>query len=132
MMKLIGQLLTNAVIVKNSGPLLLIDRVECIFCSSEWIVLGVQSSSPALLVSPSIEWFTFLFARQHLAKWPILPHFAHFFLLAGHSCCRDKFGAPQRLQSTFLNFAGFSGCSFVSVVFRLFRYRIFFSSSVSG
>ena len=44
-MNLIGRLLTNAVIVKNSGPLLLIDRVECIFCFTEWIVFGVQSSS---------------------------------------------------------------------------------------
>ena len=59
MMNLIGQLLTNAVIVKNYGPLLLIDRDECIFCSTEWIVFGVQSSSPVLLVSPSIKWSNF-------------------------------------------------------------------------
>ena len=85
MMNLIGRSLTNAVTVNNSGPLF-VDLVECIFCFTEWIVFGVQSSSPALLVSLSKKWFTFLFARQHLVKWPILPHFAHFFPLAGHSC----------------------------------------------
>ena len=102
---LISRLLTNAVIVKNSGPLLFI---ECIFCFTEWIKFGVQSSSPALLASPSAKWFTFLFARQHLAKWPILPHFAHFFPLSGHSFCRDQFGATQRLQSFFLTLPVFS------------------------
>ena len=121
MMNLIGRLLTSAVIVKKSGPLLFIDRVEWIFCFTEWIVFGVQSSSVALLVSSSIIWFTLLFVRQHLAKWPIFPHFAHFFPLAGHSCCLDQFGAPQRLQSTFLNFVGFSGCSFVGFILRLFK-----------
>ena len=132
MMILIGRLLTSAVIVKNFGPFLFIERVECIFCFTGWIVFGVQSSTPALLVLPSIKRFTFLFARQHSAKWPILPHFAHLFPLAGHSCCRDQFGAPQQLQSFFLNFAGLSGCSFVNFNFRLFTYRSFFSSSVSG
>ena len=34
-MNLIGRLLTNAVIVKNSGPFLFLDRVECIFCFTE-------------------------------------------------------------------------------------------------
>ena len=89
MINLIGRLLTSAVIVKKSGPLLFIDRVEWIFCFTEWIVFGVQSSSFALLVSSSIIWFTLLFVRQHLAKWPIFPHFAHFFPRAGHSCCLD-------------------------------------------
>ena len=63
MMNLIGRLLTNAVTVTNSGPLLFVDRVECIFCFTKWIVFVVQTSSPALLVSPSNNWFTFLFAR---------------------------------------------------------------------
>ena len=102
---LIGRLLTKAAIMKNFGPLLFVDRVDCTFCFTEWFVFGVQLSPPALLVSASIRWFTFLFARQHLAKWAILPYFAHFVPLTGHSCC---------------------------LVFRLFRYRIFFSSSVSG
>ena len=56
----------------------------------------------------------------------------HFFPLAGHSCCLDQLGAPHLLQSTFLNFVGFSDKSFVFLVFLLFRYLIFFSSSVSG
>ena len=79
MINLFGRLLTNAVIVKKSGPLLFTDHVEWIFCFTEWIVFGVQSSSFALLVSSSIIWFTFLLVRQHLAKWPVFPHFAHFF-----------------------------------------------------
>ena len=37
--------MTNAVIVKKSCPLLFTDRVEWIFCFTEWIVFGVQSSS---------------------------------------------------------------------------------------
>ena len=74
-MKLICLLLTNAVIAKKSGPLLFIDRVECKFFFTEWIVFSVQSSSPALFVSASITWFTFLFARQHFAKWPIFSLF---------------------------------------------------------
>ena len=117
-MNLIGQLLTSAVTVKNSGPLLFIDRVE--FCFTEWIVFGVQSSSPTLLVSSSIIWFTFLLARQHLANRPIFRHFAHFFPLTGHSCCLDQFVAPQRLQSTFLSFVGLPGSSFFGLVLRLF------------
>ena len=111
--------------------MLLIDGVECIFCFTEWIVFDVQSSSPALLVSPSNKWLTFLFARQHLAKRSIMPYFAHFFHLAGHSCCPDQCGAPQWLQSIFLKFVRFSCCSLVYFVFRLFRYRMFFSPSVS-
>ena len=82
----IGRLITNAVIVENSTPMAIIDRVECIFCFYWMIVFSVQSYSPAQLVSPSITWFTFLFARQHLAKWPIFLHFAHFFPRAVHSC----------------------------------------------
>ena len=61
MIILIGRLLTNAVIVKKSGSLLFTDRVEWIFCFTEWVVFGVQSSSFALLVSFLIKWFTFFY-----------------------------------------------------------------------
>ena len=39
------------------------DRVRCPFFT--------RAASPALLVSHSITWFTFLFAQQHLAKQPV-------------------------------------------------------------
>ena len=121
MMNLIGRLLTNAVSVKKSGPLILVDCVEWIFCFIEWIVSGAHSSSSALLVSSSCIWFIFVFDRQLFSKWPIFPHFAHFFPLAGHSCCLDQFGAPHLLQSIFLNFAGLSLVSLLIRVFLLFR-----------
>ena len=120
MMNLIGRLLTNAVSVKNSGPLMLVDCVEWIFCFIEWIVSGAQSSSSALLVSSSCIWFIFLLNRQFFAKWPIFPHFVHRFPLAGHSCCLDQFGARHLLQSIFLNFAGLSPVSLLVRVFLLF------------
>ena len=123
-MNLIVRVLTKEVIWRISD--------DWIFCFTEWILFGVQSSLTAQLVYSSIIWITSLLARQHLAKWPIFPPFVHFFPLAGHSCCLDRFGAPQRLQPIFLNFAGLSGCSSVGLVLRLFRERIFFSSSVSG
>ena len=116
MMNLIGRLLTNAVSVKKSGPLMLVDCVEWIFCSIEWIVSGAHLSFSALLLFSSCIWFIFLLDRQLFAKWPFFPHFAHFFPLAGHSCCLDQFGAPYLLQSIFLNLLVYhlSPCWFVS------------------
>ena len=131
-MNFIGRLLTNADSVKNSGPLLFSDSVEWIIWFIEWIVSGDHSSSSALLVVSSCVWFILLLDRQHFAKWPGFPHFAHFFSLAGHSCCLDQFGAPHLSWSGFLNFAGLSPVSLFGCVFLLFTYRIFFSSSVSG
>ena len=85
MINLIARLLTNAVSVKNSGPLMPVDCVEWIFCFIEWIVSDAHSPSSALLASSSCIWFIFLLDRQLFAKWPIFPHFVHFFPLAGHS-----------------------------------------------
>ena len=121
LMNLIGRFSTNALSVKNSGPLMLVGCVEWIFCFIEWIVTGAHSSSPALPVSSSCIWYIFLLDRQHFAKWPIFPHFAHFFPLAGHSCCLDHFGAPHLLQSIFLTFAGLSPVSLLVRVFLLLR-----------
>ena len=120
-MNLIGRSLTNAVSVKNSGPLMFVDCVEKTFCFIESIVSGDHSSSSALPVSSSRIWFIFLLDRHHFAKWPIFPHFAHFFPLAVHSCCLDQFGAPHLLQSILLNFAGLSPVSLLVRVFLLFR-----------
>ena len=56
-MYLIGRLFTNAVMVKNSGPFLLIRRIEWTFWFTEWILFGDQSSSSALLATSSCMWF---------------------------------------------------------------------------
>ena len=100
---LTGRLLTNAVIMKNFGPMMFVVFVERNFWIIEWKVSGDQSSSLAQLVSSGND--SHSLDCQQFAKRPGFLHFEQFFRFAGYSFFLVQFGAPRMLQFNSLSFA---------------------------
>ena len=68
--------------------------------------------------------FTLLLDRQFFCKNVLFSDFAHFVPLAGVSCCRDQFGAPQLLPSLFREFYWFLD--------KVFSWGLFFFADVTN